>query len=135
MYDRNLGTEYSAGAHGADVMKIQTALQLAGFPVGAVDGLFGPQTKNAVQSFQSAHGLVIDGIVGPNTWSALMVGVPAAASQPKSITVPAYVVRAPGSSTSLFDSFGLSGNMPLLLGGIAALLVLPKLLRGKRKRR
>lgn len=33
---------------------------------------FGPQTKNAVIAFQRAHGLADDGIVGPNTWAALV---------------------------------------------------------------
>jgi hypothetical protein len=35
-----------------------------------VDGHFGPITKTATQSWQSAHGLVADGIVGPKTWGA-----------------------------------------------------------------
>ena len=35
-----------------------------------VDGHFGPVTKSATQSWQSAHGLVADGIVGPKTWGS-----------------------------------------------------------------
>ena len=35
------------------------------------DGDFGPNTKNAVMTFQSKHGLVADGIVGAKTWAAL----------------------------------------------------------------
>jgi peptidoglycan hydrolase-like protein with peptidoglycan-binding domain len=37
-----------------------------------IDGVFGPQTKQAVQQFQQDHGLAVDGIVGPATWSALL---------------------------------------------------------------
>ncbi len=37
----------------------------------AVDGKFGPGTKSAVQTFQSAHGLSPDGVVGAGTWKAL----------------------------------------------------------------
>ena len=35
------------------------------------DGKFGPLTEEAVKEFQTAHGLVADGIVGAKTWAAL----------------------------------------------------------------
>ncbi|WP_255949485.1 GH25 family lysozyme [Streptomyces odontomachi] len=37
-----------------------------------VDGEFGAATRAAVVSFQSGAGLTADGIVGPNTWQALL---------------------------------------------------------------
>jgi peptidoglycan hydrolase-like protein with peptidoglycan-binding domain len=40
-----------------------------------VDGIFGPRTSTAVRELQRAHGLVVDGIVGPRTWSAVIVTV------------------------------------------------------------
>jgi hypothetical protein len=49
---------------------IQTRLNRFGAQL-AVDGIFGPLTRAAVISFQSAHGLVADGIVGPSTWHTL----------------------------------------------------------------
>lgn len=38
-----------------------------------VDGVFGVNTLNAVQAFQTANGLTADGIVGNNTWRTLLV--------------------------------------------------------------
>ena len=35
------------------------------------DGIFGQATEQAVRSFQSTHGLEVDGIVGPMTWGML----------------------------------------------------------------
>lgn len=38
------------------------------------DGQFGPKTNQAVQQFQRQAGLTADGIVGPHTWTALLLG-------------------------------------------------------------
>ncbi len=35
------------------------------------DGVFGPETENAVRLFQEQAGLAVDGIVGPETWQAM----------------------------------------------------------------
>jgi peptidoglycan hydrolase-like protein with peptidoglycan-binding domain len=40
------------------------------FPL-ALDGIFGPLTKEGVEDFQTAYHLQVDGIVGPQTWHAL----------------------------------------------------------------
>lgn len=34
------------------------------------DGKFGPKTQNKTREFQAAHGLEVDGIVGPKSWKA-----------------------------------------------------------------
>lgn len=41
---------------------------------GKIDDKFGPRTENAVKDFQRARGLVVDGVVGPNTWYELAQG-------------------------------------------------------------
>jgi peptidoglycan hydrolase-like protein with peptidoglycan-binding domain len=40
-----------------------------------VDGIFGAKTEAAVRAFQQQKALAVDGIVGPNTWSALILTV------------------------------------------------------------
>lgn len=45
-----------------------------------VDGVYGSNTKRAVAAFQSANGLTADGICGPKTWAALIIGLSKPAS-------------------------------------------------------
>lgn len=58
------------GDTGPDVLYLQTLLSSVGDPIDA-DGAFGPKTAAAVKAFQKAHGLTVDGVVGPKTWTAL----------------------------------------------------------------
>lgn len=67
------------GSTGEDVRTIQYLLAVHGHPV-TVDGQFGPATRAAVEAFQSSKGLAVDGIVGNNTWDALIVLVNSSAS-------------------------------------------------------
>ncbi|WP_052947657.1 peptidoglycan-binding domain-containing protein [Aneurinibacillus tyrosinisolvens] len=59
------------GDRGEAVKQLQENLAAAGFSPGAIDGIFGNATENAVKQFQQDHQLVADGIVGQKTWSAL----------------------------------------------------------------
>ncbi|MBB5896193.1 GH25 family lysozyme [Kutzneria kofuensis] len=69
------------GDSGTRVTTVQDLLDARGATLTA-DGDFGPATLAAVKAFQSAHGLTADGIVGPNTWQALVVTVQSGDSGP-----------------------------------------------------
>jgi peptidoglycan hydrolase-like protein with peptidoglycan-binding domain len=60
------------GSRGSAVTDLQRRLATAGFSPGAADGIFGSATDAAVRSFQRARGLGADGIVGPQSWGALL---------------------------------------------------------------
>ena len=62
------------GSTGNQVRTLQRLLKSLGYSVGSagVDGSFGPATNKAVLAFQKARKLEQDGIVGPNTWNALL---------------------------------------------------------------
>jgi len=62
------------GAGGANVVAIQYLLDGRGYKLSP-DGVFGPRTAGAVGSFQTAHHLSADGVVGPLTWPRLVVAV------------------------------------------------------------
>ena len=61
------------GSRGDSVRFAQERLIAHGWDVGAGDGVFGGKTDQAVRTFQDAHGLSPDGIVGDRTWELLEI--------------------------------------------------------------
>ena len=59
------------GLQGEDVKELQSKLESLGYDVGPIDGIFGPLTERAVRKFQKDNQLVVDGIVGQETYAAL----------------------------------------------------------------
>jgi len=57
------------------IRTVQYLLRQHGSANVVVDGIFGPKTAAGVRDFQSAHGLLVDGVVGNQTWPALIVQV------------------------------------------------------------
>jgi peptidoglycan hydrolase-like protein with peptidoglycan-binding domain len=60
------------GMDGADVTALQALLVARGYTVNAVNGVFDDSTDKATRRFQSDSGLAVDGIAGPNTWTAIL---------------------------------------------------------------
>ncbi len=59
------------GDHGARVRDLQVALTALGAQESLPDGSFGASTTAAVQAFQGTRGLLVDGIAGEDTKTAL----------------------------------------------------------------
>ena len=61
------GESLKAGMNGDAVRALQKRLKALGFYNGSVDGDYGSGTTAAVEAFQAANGLKVDGIAGTNT--------------------------------------------------------------------
>ena len=70
----------SLGSRGEKVALIQQRLKDWGYYTGAVDGIFGRGTHNAVVRFQRQNGLSVDGQVGKQTAAAMGVSLTGAIS-------------------------------------------------------
>ena len=125
-----ISTSLRLGSSGSQVQCLQAALNAAGYPVGPVDGAFGNQTRRGVVAFQTAKRLVVDGVAGRQTGTALGIwgaassgggttggssssctppsGTPAAARQV--LVVDVVGSRAPTSTCSCTP--GRSGSVP-----------------------
>jgi len=63
---------FRKGSKGESVKQIQRALKAANFDCGAVDGIYGSATEDAVRRFQSMYAdLAGDGVYGPKTKNKL----------------------------------------------------------------
>ena len=89
---------YRQGSSGSAVRTIQTKLKNWGYYDGAVDGIFGSQTTEAVKYFQRKNGLTADGIVGPATLKALGMSDASqsgtSSAQSESVSLLARVISA-----------------------------------------
>lgn len=75
--DKNFTQEsvYTEALTTAQIKTVQIKLKQWGYYTGAVDGIFGPKTKEAVKYFQRKNGLTVDGIVGKNTAAAMGISL------------------------------------------------------------
>lgn len=80
---------------GQQVIQIQTRLKDLGYFKDSIDGKFGYRTYQAVRAFQQASGLKVDGVVGAQTYAALMGGSAATPPPPTPVVTP-----APGQPTA-----------------------------------
>ena len=100
------------------VFELQRLLSRAGYDVGAPDGRFGPRTQKAIEAFQRAAGLAVDGRPSAALKAKLEAeaapepraeAVPLARPKPKA-AAPApsedrAAVAAPGAGATWYESF------------------------------
>ncbi len=66
---------YYPGDKGQAVAALQKQLKsLEYYEYNSITGYYGPVTKQAVERFQRTHGMIVDGVAGPDTLSLLMSG-------------------------------------------------------------
>lgn len=69
------GPEQSVSGQGVNDEYYRPGLRLAQTALRVTaDGLYGPLTAAAARTWQSAHHLVVDGLIGAHTWSSLFPG-------------------------------------------------------------
>ena len=60
------------GSISYDVTLVQRLLNNAGYGSLVEDSIFGSRTEKALKQFQKDRNLTVDGVVGPQTWKALL---------------------------------------------------------------
>ena len=69
--DPTLSSTIAVNARGSAVVRAQILLDRAHFSSGEIDGNYGTNLEKTVTAFQRAHGVVANGVVGPETWAIL----------------------------------------------------------------
>lgn len=63
---------YHKGDRGEDITAIQEQLMALGYGVKNADGVFGSETLAAIKAFQRDRSMEVDGVIGEETYRALM---------------------------------------------------------------
>lgn len=92
------------GSQGEMVRELQSTLRTQGFAC-PVSGFFCQSTELAVRNFQRAAGIVVDGIVGGQTWEALIMGVKSWPDKMPANVGKFRIIQSPLTRGSWFESF------------------------------
>lgn len=109
---------------GDDVSELQLMLGSLGFDTGWIDGIFGPETEDAVADFQRNAGLPVDGVAGPTTCATLTrLRLSANAARPVATIREQERLRSgPAGLVGRRLVLGDLGHCPSVIGAVGALL-------------
>lgn len=95
---------------GMSLKEVQAALKKLGYYTGAVDGIAGSNTENAIKKFQKANNLTADGIVGAGTSKLLSASTSSDSDKKHTISIKEIqsVLKKLGYYTGAVD--GVSGS-------------------------
>lgn len=93
------GTGY--GGYDKEVAQVQTMLKELGYYKGKIDGQFGSLTLDAVKRFQRDNNLLVDGIVGNQTYTRLLQVYNAYKKAPYITNDTGDIIRPPYVNTAL----------------------------------
>ena len=111
------------------IKEMQRLLKKIGYNPGAIDGWPGPETGAAVRKLQRAHGLVVDGLIGPATRAKILrlanlrretTGATAAGGG----TAGAGAVADPGADAAVVSQmadWAMYGGLIVLIAGLGYL--------------
>ena len=94
-----VGATFHPGDRGDQIVAIQNALVRNGSDI-AVDGDYGTGTQEAVKAFQERHGLDVDGIVGAQTYEALM-----GAAMPENVSSHFFLQKSRPVNDYIYKNF------------------------------
>ncbi|MCT7951899.1 peptidoglycan-binding protein [Ancylothrix sp. C2] len=95
------------GKRNSKVKTVQKCLKDKGFYGGTIDGYFGNTTKKAIVDFQRRRGLEADGLVGVETWTALLDGSSSANIAPAPSPTPSPAPKPTPTPAPKLDNMTL----------------------------
>lgn len=128
-----MGADYSSitlqnGSRGEEVKVLQSKLLSLGFDPKGIDGIFGPNTANALNAYKASVGLPENGIADSSVFSKMGIGdVVASASNAVSRSV-----SSASSSSSMMSKF-TPKKIAMVAGPLVALGLIGFIVAKKRK--
>jgi flagellum-specific peptidoglycan hydrolase FlgJ/peptidoglycan hydrolase-like protein with peptidoglycan-binding domain len=113
--------DLQTGSKGVRVEALQKQLVKLGYPVGDVDGVFGPLTRAALAAFQVENGLIGTGIADSSTRDALE-SAPPRSLDPQRTNATSKDVAAKGSVVvNQADNVKIAGWIANILGALGVM--------------